>query len=56
MHDLSFTLHPSHEVAISNKAASPTSTHVSENEKSFVITRAANALGLTLDMVENLCV
>jgi hypothetical protein len=56
IHDLSFTLHPSHEITISNKAASPSSTHVPENERSFVITRAAHALGLTPDMVENMCV
>lgn len=56
IHDLSFTPHPSHEITISNKAASPSSTHGSENEKSFVITRAANALGLTPGMVEIMCV
>jgi len=56
IHDISFNLHSSHEVSISNKAVSPCSTHVSASEKSVVITRAANALGLTPNTVENMYV
>jgi hypothetical protein len=50
--NLSFHLHPSHEASISNRASSPCSTPHSESEKSAVITRAANAFGLTPDIVE----
>lgn len=52
--DLSFHLHPSHEAPTSAKSASPCSTHNSESTKSVVITRAANALGLTPGVLETM--
>jgi hypothetical protein len=52
--DLSFHLHPSHEASVSNKTSSPCSIHHFESEKSAVITRAADAMGLAPDIVENL--
>lgn len=52
--DLSFHLHPSHEASISKQTSSPCSIHHFESEKSAVITRAADAMGLAPDIVENL--
>ncbi len=53
IHDLSFILHPSHEVSTSEKDAASVCSPP-ESEKSMMLARACYALNLTADVLERM--